>query len=138
MKLSERRQKAKEEHQKLTEVKVAHAKKVAMDLINSDQYAISALSLPDAQLAITDIVTETIRAINSPINDFLDVLRAKGFRQAEIRRIVHKCYDLYCNPINSDSGRQALYDDMLPEVAAYFLAHQEAYTSLSTDELRDE
>ena len=134
MGFSQRRRAWEEQRQLLEDIRVKRAREAADALIRSESFNLSALTLPDAQFAVDSLVETAVKAVCDPVNEFLDVLRAKGFRQAEIRKIVIRIYDSFCRPLN-DSGEH-IYEEMLEPVAIYMAQNQELYAKIDIDFLR--
>lgn len=106
---------------------IARVEKIA----DSDQFKFYS-QLPEAAAVIDKIVTNTIDASISPESEFIDTLRAKGFKQAQIRKLVHNLYDMYIKKGDMTSPE---YEDMLSPVAQYVAVHQELYNTFTPDML---
>ena len=137
MSLSERRQRNAEQRETLIQLKMERAQAATGLLLQTDQYKLSILNAPDASMAVDAIVKTAVESIVNPVADFLDTLRSKGFRQAEIRRLVHRLYNVHCLKLDEPEPQNLLYEDMLEPVAIHFCAHQELYSSLDPESLRD-
>lgn len=105
-------------------------------IMQSEQFRLSALALPESQMAVDAIVTQTVKSTLDPKGAFLDTVRAKGFRPAEIRMLVRKLYTLYCIPVSAEKEDLPAYEEMLDAVALHIDAHQELYNTLDPEELR--
>lgn len=106
-------------------------------LLESDQFRLSALALPESQMAVDAILTNVVKECLDPRAEFIDTLRAKGFRQAEIRKMVSNLYAMYKCLDDTDENIDAVnYDDKLIFVADYVRAHQELYNTLDPESLR--
>lgn len=138
MGLMERRNRNSMQREALIQLKMERAQAATESLMKSDYYKLNLINAPDAQMAVDAIVRNAVESITNPVGDFLDTLRAKGFRQAEIRRLVHRLYNAYCVKLNEPEGKELLYEDMLTPVAEYFCEHQELYSSLDPDSLRND
>ena len=136
MALSERRKKVSEQLQALESFKIERAQQAAQNVIQSDQFKFSALAMPDASMAVDALVSTITKAVVDPVGEFIDTLRAKGFRQGEIRKLVHGLYNLYCKDPNDMSTKEQLYEDMIGPVAEYVCLHQELYNTFDPDSLR--
>lgn len=134
MAFSQRRRAWEEQRQLLEDIKVKRAREAADALIRSESFSLSALTLPDAQMAVDSLVETAIKAVCDPVNEFLDVLRAKGFRQAEIRKIVIRLYESFCRPLNDSTEK--IYEEMLEPVAIYMAQNQDLYSKIDIDFLR--
>lgn len=107
--------------------------------MESDQFKLSALALPENSMAVDAIIKSSVDAVLNPVADFMDTLRAKGFRPAEIRQLTHRMYLAHCVPLSREIDREELlHEDMIKPVAEYFAQHQELYNSLNTEDLRVE
>lgn len=112
---------------------VERARNSVQELMNSEQFKLSALALPESKMAVDAIVENTVKTVLSPVSQFTDTLRAKGFRPADIRSAVHRLYDLYnLGP----TGQDVRHEDMLDAVASYVMQHQELYNTLDPSTVR--
>ncbi len=112
---------------------VERARSAVKQVMETDQFKLSALALPESQMAVDAIVTNTVSTVLDPVGSMLDTLRARGFRQAEIRSLVHNLYVMYnLGPIGDD----VLYEQMERPVAEYLLMHQELYNTFDPEQLR--
>lgn len=112
---------------------IERAKGSVARVLESEQFKLSALALPESAMAVDQIIQNTVQTVLDPIAQLTDTLRAKGFRNAEIRRLVHDLYLLYhLGP----EGENILYDDMLKPVADYVAEHQELYNTFDPEQLR--
>lgn len=136
-KLSSRLRHVKEYSEKLQTLKMETAMQAMDDFMQTDQFKLAVMSLPSNKETITAVVQATVKAVTNPTNDFVDVLRARGFRSGEIRSIVRKLYNTYCISINEDSDEELLYEDILPIVAEYALSNPNVYASLNVEDLRN-
>lgn len=136
MSLSDKYKKASEkiasERQRLA---IERAKSSVQRLMETEQFKLSALALPESAMAVDAIVTHTVETTLNSTSELIDTLRAKGFRPAEIRKMVHDLYQFY--NLGPD-GTGILYEDMLKPVADYMRAHQEIYNTLDPEQLRGE
>lgn len=121
-----------EERQRLA---VERARSSIKSIMESDQFKLSALALPESQMAVDAIVQNTVKTVLDPVGQMLDTLRAKGFRNAEIRKLVHNLHETYKLEPHTDS---AVFEDMVGPVAEFILAHQELYNTFDPEMLRDE
>lgn len=121
-----------EERQRLA---VERARSSIKSIMESDQFKLSALALPESQMAVDAIVQNTVKTVLDPVGQMLDTLRAKGFRNAEIRKLVHNLHETYKLEPRTDS---AVFEDMVGPVAEFILAHQELYNTFDPEMLRDE
>lgn len=116
---------------------IERAQSSAKRIMESDQFKLSALALPENSMAVDAIIKSTVDAVLNPVADYTDTLRAKGFRPAEIRKLTHRMYLAHCVPLDQDiTDSGLLYEDMVGPVADYFARHQELYNSLNPDDLR--
>ncbi len=137
MSLSARRKQAEQERERLQQIKIDRAKRSADAIIASDQFKMSAIATPEAKLCLNGLLEGIMGESVKPENDFVDVLHAKGFRNAEIRKLVFKLYNTYCVGIDSDvTKNDVLYEDMLPKVAEYVMSHQELYNTFTVEDMR--
>lgn len=134
MALSERFRKATQqvtaERERLA---IERAKSGVEQVFQSEQFKLSALSLPENKMAVDAIVQTTVKSILNPVAQFTDTLRAKGFRKAEIHRLVHDLYVLY--NLGEDSETTP-YETMQDAVAYYVAEHQELYNTFDPLMLR--
>jgi hypothetical protein len=100
-------------------------------IVESDQFKFYT-QMPEASSVIDKIVSDTVDASINPVSELVDTLRAKGFKQAQIRKLVHNLYDLY---IKKGDGESPDYDLMLEPVAQYVAMHQELYNTFTPDML---
>ena len=105
-------------------------------LLESDQFRLSALALPESQMAVDAILENAVKECLDPRAAFIDTLRAKGFRQAEIRKMVSNLYNMYKCLDDSSEAENVSYEDKLVFVADYVCAHQELYNTLDPENLR--
>ena len=145
MALSDKYKKKKEAiHTERERLAVERAQSSVKRIIESEQFKLSALALPESAKAVDAIIKNTVQTVLDPIAQLVDTLRAKGFRPAEIRKLVHNFYDTYCTRLigidgDSSSDKQELtYEEMLKPVADYFMEHQELYNTLDPEQLRGE
>ena len=139
--LSSRLKHVKDYSEKLQNLKMETAMQAMDTFMNTDQFKMAIASLPNSMETVSAIVEATVKAVTDPSADFLDILRAKGFRSGEIRTIVRRLYNTYCSPIDTrdeSSQERILYEDMLPVVAEYATYHPDVYSSLRVEELRAE
>lgn len=102
-------------------------------LMESEQFKLSALALPESSMAVDAIIKQTVETTLDSVSEFTDTLRAKGFRPAEIRKLVHNLYQLYnLGPYTHGT----LHEDMVKPVADYVRAHQELYNTFDPETLR--
>lgn len=112
---------------------IERAKDSVTRVMQSEQFKLSALALPDNAMAVDQIIQSTVQTILDPVAQLTDTLRAKGFRGAEIRRLVHDLYSLYhLGP----EGDNIVYENMLKPVADYVAEHQELYNTFDPEQLR--
>lgn len=137
MSLSDRYKKASEqianERQRLA---IERAKSSVKRLMESEQFKLSALALPESKMAVDAIIHSTVSSALDSVNEFVDTLRAKGFRPAEIRKVVHDSYVLW--HLGPYTEGVTLYEDMLKPVADHVRTHQEIYNTLDPEQLRGE
>lgn len=125
--------KTNELHAERERLALERARSAIGKVMETDQFKLSALSLPESQMAVDAIVSNTVSTVLDPVGSMLDTLRARGFRQAEIRSLVHNLYITYNLGPN---GESALYEDMERPVAEYILSHQELYNTFDPEQLR--
>lgn len=112
---------------------VERAQSSIKSLMNSDQFKLSALALPEGQMAVDEIVKNTVSVVLDPVGQMIDTLRAKGFRPAEIRKLVHNLHDTYnLEPLGDGKS----HDEMVGPVAAFLMEHQELYNTFDPEMLR--
>lgn len=126
-----RRQQIASERERLA---IERARSSVQRIMESEQWKLSALALPNADMAVDKIISESVKTVLDPVAQLTDTLRAKGFRPAEIRRLVHDLYSLY--RLGPDDGN-VVYEDMLKPVADYVAEHQELYNTFDPEQLRD-
>lgn len=117
---------------------VERAKSSIKSIMDSDQFKLSALALPEGQYAVEAIIQNTVTTVLDPVGQMLDTLRAKGFRPAEIRKLVHNLHDMYnldpvCPP---GSGVEPTHEEMIRPVAEWLVTHQELYNTFDPEMLR--
>lgn len=115
---------------------VERAQSSAKRLLESDQFRLSALALPESEMAVDAIIRTTVGACLDPTAAFIDTLRAKGFRPAEIRATVHNLYRQYYCLTDPSKADNMTYEEMLAPVAEYVTSHQELYNTLDPEQLR--
>lgn len=116
---------------------VERAQESARRIMESDQFKLSALALPESAMAVDAIIKTTVDAILDPVASYTDTLRAKGFRPAEIRQLTHRMYLTHCVKLGETVNEaELLYDNMVKPVADYFQEHQELYNALNPEDLR--
>ncbi len=137
MAISERYKKGREAiAAKREQLAIERAQSSVQRFMQSEQFKLSALALPEGQMAVDAIVRNTVKTTLDPTGAFLDTLRAKGFRPAEIRKMVHRLYVTYIQALDADDSNPPPYEDMLSDVAIYIDGHQEIYNSLDPESLR--
>lgn len=104
--------------------------------LETEQFRLSVLNTADNDIAINEIINTTVQAVLDPTSAMLDVLRNRGFRPAEIRKVVHLIYNNNCRSLNVDS-ESLTYEDMLYPVAYFLSEHPEFYDTLNVDSLRN-
>lgn len=133
------KRKAQETLTSMEKLKVERARSAVSEILQSDQFKLSALALPEERMNVDAIVKTTISAVYDPEAQFIDTLKNKGYRPAEIRNQVHRLWSCYinvgANAIDDDSN--VPYDKMLNEVAIWMVSHQEVYNSLDPANLRE-
>ena len=134
-KLSEIRARNAERKEDLMRLKLERANNAVMELINSDQYKASILASPSNAMTVNAMTYAITAAIVDPVGEFLDTLRQKGFRPAEIRKLVHRLYDMYIAGLDENSSNLT-YEDIVEPVAFYVCEHQELYNTLDPEMLR--
>ena len=87
-------------------------------------------------MAVDAIIRSTVQTTLNPTAQLQDTLRAKGFRPAEIRKMVHRLYVTYILSMNDKEDQIPDYDKMLNDVAIYIEGHQEIYNTLDPESLR--
>lgn len=112
---------------------VERAQSSIKSIMESDQFKLSALALPESQMAVDAIIKNTVSTVLDPVGSMLDTLRAKGFRPAEIRKLVHNLHDTYnLQPF----GPGHTYEEMVGPVADMLTEHQELYNTFDPEMLR--
>lgn len=112
---------------------VERARSSIKTIMDSDQFKLSALALPDNQMAVDQIIQSTVSVVLDPVGQMQDVLRAKGFRPAEIRKLVHNLHDTYnLEP----QGANLTHEEMVGPVAEWLTQHQELYNTFDPEMLR--
>lgn len=135
--LSGAMQNAKDYHNRLQKLKMDAANNAIHEYMKTEQFQLAVAELPNNNMAMEGLVTAVVQAVTNPVTDFLDVLRAKGFRQGEIRNLTHRIYMTYCVPLGQQVDENSIiYEDILPAVAEYCIAHQEVFASIEPKNLR--
>lgn len=138
MALSDRYKKSRD---KITSEKerlaVERAKASVQKVLESDQFKLSALALPESQMQVDAIMETTVKATLDPVGQLNDTLRAKGCRSAEIRSIVHRLYNMYVVGFDDKDEVPPPYEQMEHDVAYFMDGHQEVYNSLDIEQLRE-
>ena len=134
-KLSEIRARNAERRENLMQLKLERAQSAVTELISFDQFRMSIFASPDNAMAVSAVAHAAAAAVSDPVGDMLDTLRSKGFRPAEIRKLVHKLYNMYIVGLE-EQGTTAIYEDILEPVAFYVCEHQELYNTLEPESLR--
>lgn len=136
MNISEYKKKIPDIRNRLVELKTQRAAHAIEQLKNSEQYRIAVAMAGGGAEAERMICNAAAVAVADPSSDFLDVLRARGYRKAEIRKQVHI---LFSKLIDVKQEREDItYEEMLSEVAEYVAVHQEVYADLSPEKLRNQ
>ena len=136
MTLSERRNKVAQQREVLLQLKLERAKNAAEEILNSDQFKMSAIAMPESSMAIDALVNSAVRSITDPVAEYMDTLKAKGFRIGEIRSLTHNLYRLYCNG-NNENDANLIFENMVGPVAQYVAMHQELYNTFDPESLRE-
>lgn len=132
-KFKKRRESVQNERERLA---LERAQNSTKRLLESDQFRLSALALPESQMAVDAILQNAVKECLDPRAAFIDTLRAKGFRQAEIRKMVSRLYDTYRSLSDTRDLDSVPYEEKLSLVADYVYAHQEIYNTLDPEVLR--
>lgn len=134
MALSDRfNKKAAEIAKEREKLAIERAKSSIKTIMESDQFKLSALALPESQMAVDAIVQNTVSVVLDPVGSMIDTLRAKGFRPAEIRRLVHNIHDTYNLP---PASPEPTHEEMVGPVANFLMQHQELYNTFDPELLR--
>ncbi len=112
---------------------VERAQSSIQAIMASDQFKLSALALPEGQMAVDAIIKNTVSVVLDPVGSMMDTLRAKGFRPAEIRKLVHNIHDTYNL---APSGTNHTHEEMVGPVADFLTEHQELYNTFDPEMLR--
>lgn len=115
---------------------VERAQSSVQRLMQSDQWKLSALALPEEAMAVDVIINTTVKSVLDPVAQLTDTLRAKGFRQAEVRNLVHNLFNTYCAATYQGNPNDAVFEDMVKPVAEYVAEHQELYNTFDPAMLR--
>ena len=115
---------------------IERAKSSINRVMESEQFRLSALALPESAMAVDVIIRNTVKTALDPVGQLQDTLRAKGFRPAEILKMVHRLYDAYIRSLDGKDDTDVGYEEMLHDVAIYIDAHQEIYNTLDPESLR--
>ena len=113
---------------------VERAQSSIKSIMQSEQFKLSAIALPESQMAVDEIVKKTVSTVLDPVGAMMDTLRAKGFRPAEIRKLVHNLYVTYNLGPNEEN---ITYESMVSPVADFITEHQEMYNTFDPEMLRD-
>lgn len=136
MSLSERRKKVEEQRAALTQLKIERAQSAAKQIIQSDQFRLSALAMPDNAMCVDQLIAQVTKTITDPKADYLDTLRARGFLPADIRKLTACLYATYCSSYSTKPASQMVYDEMVGPVAEYVMQHQELYNTFDPETIR--
>lgn len=136
MLLSERRKKVQEQREALTQLKIERAQNAAQQIIQSDQFKMSALAMPDSAMCIEQFVTQITKTVIDPKADYIDTLRARGFQPADIRKLTSDLFRTYCRAYATKPIDQIVYDEMIGPVAEYVNIHQELYNTFNVEDIR--
>lgn len=131
MSLSSRYKKRSEEVQAMRE-KLAYERATSSieKLMQTDQFKLSAIALPENRMNVDAIIGATVKTVLDPKAMMMDTLRAKGFRPAEIRKLVHDLHLLYFKTDKNQAGLDLTYEEMTEPVANFLAEHQEVYNTL--------
>lgn len=119
---------------------IERAKAGVERLMQTEQFRLSALALPEGNMQVDAIIRNTVQTVLNPVAEFVDTLRAKGYRPAEIRATVYKLYVAYCTPpdYSPDQKLDIPYEKQLENVADYVALHQEIYNTLTIKEREED
>lgn len=135
MNLSSVRSSVKAKREDIAKRKIESANSIAKEILNSDAFNNSVLQLPEAKMDIERLLSQTIRTVVDPKNDFIDVLTNRGYRSADIRKSVEKLYAY----ITSETGGDLTdYEDKLEYVANAVAEKQELYVFIDLGNIRKE
>lgn len=135
MNLSSVRSSVKAKREDIAKRKIESANSIAKEILNSDAFNNSVLQLPEAKMDIERLLSQTIRTVVDPKNDFIDVLINRGYRSADIRKSVEKLYAY----ITSETGGDLTdYEDKLEYVANAVAEKQELYVFIDLGNIRKE
>lgn len=136
MALSDRRARVQAQRDALTQLKIERAQTAAKQIIQSDQFKMSALALPEASMCVDQLIAQVTKTITDPKADYLDTLRARGFLPADIRKLTACLYATYCSAYSKKPVSQMVYDEMVGPVAEYVMQHQELYNTFDPETIR--
>ena len=130
-----RRDEIASEREKLA---IERAQSSVQRLMDSDQFKLSALALPQSDMAVDAIITTTVKSVLDPVAQLTDTLHAKGFRSAEVRTLVHNLFNTYCAASYEGDPSKAVFEEMVGPVADYVAEHQELYNTFDPAMLRSQ
>lgn len=122
--------------QKRQELAIERSQSSIKKLMESDQFRLSVLALPESDMAVDAIINTTVKSILDPVAQFVDTLKAKGFRPAEIRATVNNLYNMYIVAMGAEPAESLTYEDKVGPVADFVMTHQEVYNTLDPERLR--
>lgn len=137
MALSDRYKKSRQDViSKREQLALERAQNSVAKFMETEQFKLSAFALPEGQMAVDAIVRNTVHTTLDPTGEFLDTLHAKGFRPAEVRKMVSRLYVTYIQSLDGSEQQLPPYEDMLHDVSIYVGGHQEIYNTLDPESLR--
>lgn len=134
MALADLRQRQQAVQKEQARIQEERARRKAADILQSPMGKLSTLLISN-NISVDELVQSVVSDINNPVSQMVDTFKARGWRQATIRAIVHRVYDLYCKPLDAGDHPELTYDEMLEPVAIYLQSHTELYQTL--EELLD-
>lgn len=128
MSLSAQKQRLAQIESKRKQLTEERAKARAADILGTSAVRLNQVLISN-QINVDDFVSSIVQDITNDSITFTDKLRARGWRPAEIRKVVHKLYNMYCVSVEHEAD-EALYEEMLEPVAKYVEANPSIYDQL--------
>ena len=111
---------------------LARARESVSEAISSDTFILTALNhmgeseSKEALQKLATSVTESVtRAVCDPVVEFIDICKARGKKESQIRYIVRIINEAFCIV-----SKDASYDEMLSAVATYLQEKPSLYDDL--------
>ncbi len=130
------KKKAKAMTEERVNLAVEQSRNKVNELMQTDQFRLSVMATPEAGMFVESIIKTTVDTILDPVAQYIDILRAKGFKSSEIRMMADRHYRAHLVKFDDVVPEDLVYEDIIDDVANFFLQNQELYNSCNPEDLR--